>query len=39
MSIKIYNSSDCLIFEGTEEEYKFYKDNGFINGSDRIVFE
>lgn len=37
--VKIYNSCDCLIFEGTIEEYKKYKEQNYINGSDRVVFE
>ena len=37
-TIKIYNSSDCLVFEGNEEQYNELKKNHFINDSDRIVF-
>lgn len=37
MSIKIYNSSDVLIFDGTMEQYDILRSNNLINDSDRIV--
>ena len=39
MTIKIYNPSEKLVFEGNIEEYKQMKANHQINDSDRIVFE
>lgn len=37
MTIKIYNSSETLIFEGNEQEFDELRKNHLINDSDRIV--
>ena len=37
-SIKIYNSSECLVFDGNEQEFDNLRANHLINDSDRIVF-
>ena len=37
MTIKIYNSSDNLVFEGNETEFVEFRKNHLINDSDRIV--
>lgn len=39
MTIKIYNSSENLVFEGNEAEFEEMKKNHLVNDSDRIVFE
>lgn len=36
MTIKIYNSSENLVFEGNEEEFAELRKNHLINDSDRI---
>ena len=36
---KLYNSSDCLVFCGTREEYDVIKSNNLINDSDTLVIE
>lgn len=38
-TIKIYNSSECLVFSGNEEEFEQLRKDNLINDSDRIVFE
>lgn len=38
MTIKIYNSSEKLVFEGNETEFNELRKNHLINDSDRIVF-
>ena len=35
--IRIYNSSEQLIFEGDQDEFSELKKNHLINDSDRIV--
>lgn len=39
MTIKIYNSSENLVFEGNEAEFEEMKKNHLVNDSDRIIFE
>ena len=38
MTIKIYNSSDCLVFEGNERAFDKLRANHLLNDSDRIIF-
>lgn len=38
MTIRVYNSSECLVFEGNETEFDILRANHLINDSDRIVF-
>lgn len=38
-TVKIYNSSECLVFTGSIEEFEQLKKDNLINDSDRIVFE
>ena len=38
ITVKIYNSSENLIFEGSYEEYEELKKNNLVNDSDRIYF-
>lgn len=37
-TIKVYNSSDILVWSGDEEGYDELRKNHLINDSDRIVF-
>ena len=37
MTIRVYNSSDNLVFEGNETEFDELRKNHLINDSDRIV--
>lgn len=39
MTIKVYNSNECLVFEGTEKEFEQLKKDNLLNDSDRIVIE
>ena len=39
MTIKIYNSSDCLVFTGDEQAFAELEKNNLINDGDRIVVE
>lgn len=38
MKIQVYNSSECIVFSGSEEEYQELKANHLINDSDRVIF-
>ena len=39
MNVKVYNSSDCLVFTGDEKAFAELKKNNLINDSDRVVIE
>lgn len=39
MTIKIYNSSEKLVFEGNEDEFDELRKNHLVNDSDRIIIE
>lgn len=39
MKIKIYNSSECLVWEGDEAGFAELKHEHLLNDSDRIVIE
>lgn len=36
---KLYNSSDCLVFCGSRDEFDIIRANNLINDSDRLVIE
>ena len=38
MTIKVYNSSENLVFVGNEREFDELRANHLVNDSDRIVF-
>ena len=38
-TIKVYNSSECLVWEGNEDEFYELRKQNLLNDSDRIVVE
>ena len=38
-TIKVYNSSECLVWEGSENEFYELRKQNLLNDSDRIVVE
>lgn len=37
--IKVYNSSNCLIWEGNEQEFEELKEEGYLETTDKVVEE
>lgn len=38
MTVKVYNSSNCLIWEGEEEQFENFKKIGILYPGDRVAY-